>query len=364
MHADVSDPESLRRVAAKTAVILTSIGPYTKYGEAVVVACIEERAHYVDITGELWWVAEMRAKYGERARAAGVCIVSFAGYDCVPFELSALLAHKTLMKGGERLASMECLTKFDGGGFPPGTMLTLLNIFSIGFSRTLLGCAKYIPASERWSVIRDLVLLLLPSWSRQKCGLTVMEGMGAVGCCIVHSSAPVLGYPGVAFNSRFDLPLGGGASPLAFFTLWGIVPVSLLYACAVMSTVPVVLLSIVLLYVPPVRDLIAKLIPKFGYKGNLGVTTTVRGRGIGANGNVVNTKLVFMGDAGIYLTAQCACETALAMVHMVDMAHMVERIHAGSSQAPLPAGFTTPGPAVGEALLVRLACAGVVVEAG
>jgi len=120
MHADVSDPESLRRVAAKTAVILTSIGPYTKYGEAVVVACIEERAHYVDITGELWWVAEMRAKYGERARAAGVCIVSFAGYDCVPFELSALLAHKTLMKGGERLASMECLTKFDGGGFPPG----------------------------------------------------------------------------------------------------------------------------------------------------------------------------------------------------------------------------------------------------
>jgi short subunit dehydrogenase-like uncharacterized protein len=86
-HADVSDPESLRRVAAKTAVILTSIGPYTKYGEAVVVACIEERAHYVDITGELWWVAEMRAKYGERARAAGVCIVSFAGYDCVPFEL-------------------------------------------------------------------------------------------------------------------------------------------------------------------------------------------------------------------------------------------------------------------------------------
>jgi glycosidase len=48
----------------------------------------------------------------------------------------------------------------------------------------------------------------------------------------------------------------------------------------------------------------------------------------------------------------------------VDMAHMVERIHAGSSQAPLPAGFTTPGPAVGEALLVRLACAGVVVEAG
>jgi hypothetical protein len=268
------------------------------------------------------------------------------------------------MKGGERLASMECLTKFDGGGFPPGTMLTLLNIFSIGFSRTLLGCAKYIPASERWSVIRDLVLLLLPSWSRQKCGLTVMEGMGAVGCCIVHSSAPVLGYPGVAFNSRFDLPLGGGASPLAFFTLWGIVPVSLLYACAVMSTVPVVLLSIMLLYVPPVRDFIAKLIPKFGYKGDLGVTTTVRGRGIGANGNVVNTKLVFMGDAGIYLTAQCACETALAMVHMVDMAHMVERIHAGSSQAPLPAGFTTPGPAVGEALLVRLACAGVVVEAG
>jgi short subunit dehydrogenase-like uncharacterized protein len=87
MHADVSDPESLRRVAAKMAVILTSIGPYTKYGEAVVVACIEERAHYVDITGELWWVAEMRAKYGERARAAGVCIVSFAGYDCVPFEL-------------------------------------------------------------------------------------------------------------------------------------------------------------------------------------------------------------------------------------------------------------------------------------
>lgn len=190
--ADVTDMASLRRIAARSSVLLTSVGPYSSFGEAVVVACIEEGTHYVDITGEIWWVAEMRAKYGARAQEMGVCLVSLAGYDCVPFEMSALLCHKHLKNsaGGSRLASVECLTKVDGGGLPPGTMLTLLSVVTLGVGRALLGFARFLPRSERLGTLRDLGLWALPQWSYQHGGFTVLEGMGAVSCAPMHSTPP------------------------------------------------------------------------------------------------------------------------------------------------------------------------------
>src|SRR5436190_16317956 len=47
--ADVTDPDSLRRVAASTRVVLTTVGPYIRYGEPLVAACAEEGTDYCDL---------------------------------------------------------------------------------------------------------------------------------------------------------------------------------------------------------------------------------------------------------------------------------------------------------------------------
>lgn len=146
---------------------VTTVGPYAEYGEAAVRACVEGGTHYVDITGEAFWVQEMRDKYGAQASAAGVCMVSFAGYDCVPFELSAYLAHRQLVKAHKTaLVSCESLTTLSGGA-PKGTILTCLGMPGMGLFNVYSNWLRYVPASERMAFLRDLVLWALPWWSAQ-----------------------------------------------------------------------------------------------------------------------------------------------------------------------------------------------------
>lgn len=48
---DLKDPASLAAIARRTKVVMAMAGPYAKHGEPVVEACIQEDAHYVDLTG-------------------------------------------------------------------------------------------------------------------------------------------------------------------------------------------------------------------------------------------------------------------------------------------------------------------------
>ena len=50
--ADSSDPPSLARLVSKTRVVITTTGPFSKYGEDLVKACAQYGTHYCDITGE------------------------------------------------------------------------------------------------------------------------------------------------------------------------------------------------------------------------------------------------------------------------------------------------------------------------
>ena len=72
IHADTTDPDSLAALASQTSVLLTTTGPYVKYGPPVVDACVEAGTDYVDITGEPSFVAETIRRHDEAARAKGL----------------------------------------------------------------------------------------------------------------------------------------------------------------------------------------------------------------------------------------------------------------------------------------------------
>lgn len=69
----------------------------------------------------------MRTKHDAAARKAGVTLLSFCGYDCVPCELSALAARGALPAADATLASVESVVSLTGGGMPRGTLITMFS---------------------------------------------------------------------------------------------------------------------------------------------------------------------------------------------------------------------------------------------
>ena len=57
--ADSNDEASLDTMTKRTKVILTTVGPYGKYGSKLVAACVANQTHYCDLAGEVPWMRKM-----------------------------------------------------------------------------------------------------------------------------------------------------------------------------------------------------------------------------------------------------------------------------------------------------------------
>lgn len=68
-------------------------------------ACIEEGAHYVDITGEPEFFEAMTLKYHEKAKEAQVAIVHVCGFDSIPADMGVLYTKQQLEKNHNALPS-------------------------------------------------------------------------------------------------------------------------------------------------------------------------------------------------------------------------------------------------------------------
>jgi len=88
--ADASDPSSLHTMAARTSVVLTTVGPYQLYGSELVAACAQAGTDYVDLCGEPTWMKEMITAHSDVAKSSGARIVFSCGFDSIPFDLKLL----------------------------------------------------------------------------------------------------------------------------------------------------------------------------------------------------------------------------------------------------------------------------------
>ncbi|MBX6769204.1 MAG: saccharopine dehydrogenase NADP-binding domain-containing protein, partial [Actinomadura rubrobrunea] len=99
LHADAADPASLRELAASARVVITTVGPYARYGEPLVAACAREGTDYVDLTGEPTFVDRMYVRYHEDAVNSGARIVHACGFDSIPHDLGTYFTVKRLPEG-------------------------------------------------------------------------------------------------------------------------------------------------------------------------------------------------------------------------------------------------------------------------
>lgn len=120
--AEADDPVALAAMAARTALVITTTGPYQLYGSALVAACARGGTDYLDLSGETVWMRRMIEAHAAEARASGARILFSCGFDSIPFELGVMFLQVTaLARHGVPAKHVKGRIRFMIGRFSGGT---------------------------------------------------------------------------------------------------------------------------------------------------------------------------------------------------------------------------------------------------
>lgn len=132
--ADVGDPASVRALVDRGDVLVSTVGPFARWGEPAVRAAIDAGAWYLDSTGEPAFIRKVFERFGPEAERAEAGLVTAFGYDWVPGNLAAALA---LERAGAAASRVD-VGYFATGVSPAGA--------ASGGTRASLGGAMLEPA--------------------------------------------------------------------------------------------------------------------------------------------------------------------------------------------------------------------------
>src|SRR2546429_3805902 len=110
--AECHHAAALKDMAGRARAIATTVGPYRKYGIALVEACASAGTHYADLTGEPLFMRETIDRCDAVAKESGARIVHTCGFDSVPSDIGVLLAHEA---AGELEATTPVGRRMKGG---------------------------------------------------------------------------------------------------------------------------------------------------------------------------------------------------------------------------------------------------------
>ena len=120
--ADSSDAASLKALAERARGVITTVGPYQKYGEPLVAACAEAGTDYVDLCGEPAWMRDIIDNYADKAKASGARIVLSCGFDSIPFDMGVFaLQQAAIAETGKPITRVKGRVRSMKGTFSGGT---------------------------------------------------------------------------------------------------------------------------------------------------------------------------------------------------------------------------------------------------
>ncbi len=128
--ADSFDEAALAAMCQRTSVVISTVGPYALYGEALLRCCAESGTDYCDLTGEAPWIADMIERYESSARLSGARIVNCCGFDSIPSDLGV----RFLQEQSQKAFSEPCVEVRMGvrkmrGGASGGTIASGVNMY-------------------------------------------------------------------------------------------------------------------------------------------------------------------------------------------------------------------------------------------
>lgn len=98
--ADASEPSMLEAMAARARVVVTTVGPYARYGLPLVAACAKTGTDYADLTGDVIFVRECIDLYHKQAVDTGARIVHSCGFDSIPSDLNVYQLYRRVIEEG------------------------------------------------------------------------------------------------------------------------------------------------------------------------------------------------------------------------------------------------------------------------
>lgn len=214
--ANSEDPEALASMCAQTKVVISTVGPYNRYGETLISQCAKSGTDYVDLCGEVLWLKEMIERYDDAAKQSGARICPSSGFDSVPSDLGLWWlqeqAHAIYSSYCNRVKLRVMSMR---GGMSGGTFASMTDTAA---------SAAADPAKRRG--LLDPYYISKPSTSkrpRQDSHLRVskdpqFEGwmgafiMEAINSRIVHRSHSLAGFP-YGEDFRYDEAMRGGQGP-------------------------------------------------------------------------------------------------------------------------------------------------------
>ncbi len=128
MVADSHDEASLEQMTRATRVVLTTVGPYAKYGSELVAACVRNGTHYCDLCGEVQWMRKMIDLHQSAAEKSGARIVMSCGFDSIPSDFGTWFLQQQAMRLHSQLCErITLLVRAMKGGASGGTSASMLN---------------------------------------------------------------------------------------------------------------------------------------------------------------------------------------------------------------------------------------------
>ncbi|ORV85134.1 saccharopine dehydrogenase family protein [Mycolicibacterium iranicum] len=125
--ADASEPSTINAMAATTRVVVTTVGPYLRYGLPLVAACAAAGTDYADLTGETLFVRKAIDLHHKQAVDTGARIVHACGFDSIPSDLTVFALYRQAERDGTgQLGDTNFVVRTFAGGASGGTIASMV----------------------------------------------------------------------------------------------------------------------------------------------------------------------------------------------------------------------------------------------
>ena len=331
--ADAFDVDALDKMCKDAEVILSTAGPYHKYGSDLLGACVKNGCHYVDITGESFWIKDMIEKHHTEAGEKGLRIINACGFDSAPSDLGVFYAINQV-EGGVK--SVQCFQAWKGEA-SGGTMETMFSSMDAklakgGLGKFSLNPENSISENQKKNTSDKIKVQKIPHLG----GWTGPFVMALPNTRVVRRSAALSKSVGKYYGDDFVYSEGayyskrGAARKVTFMTI-----------------------ALGLIIVSPLR----KLLRGFFRKPGEGPSQEAMDSGFFKSRFLVETQEGFRafsmsssGDPGYKMTSRMACESALCLA-----VENPEELPGGVGFG----GLLTPSIGLGNVLIKRLKNIGV-----
>ena len=333
--ANSNDEASLDAMTKQTQVLISTVGPYLKYGEPLIKSCAQNGTDYVDLTGEAIFIKDMLDKYQDTAKQSGARIVNSCGFDSIPSDLGVYFTQQQAQdKFNQACETIHMRVKAAKGGVSGGTIASMGTIFEeVGEDKArrkqvanpyLLNDDTDAPTTRQKNISK-------PEYDDDHKRWLAPFVMAVINTRIVHRTNQLLSYE-YGREFKYDEAMWMQDGVKGKLMSYGLSAGLLGFASAMMFK--------------PSRELLSKhVLPKSGSGPSKSEQENgffdIRFFGTTTKQDTINTKVTGDRDPGYGSTSRMLAQSALCLAQDI-------------SQEDVAGGFWTPATAMGDKLIQRL----------